>query len=393
MSNNMSNKGNKVGSMLAYLDHAATSPMRPEAKEAMIRAVDEGIGNPSGLHSVARRAAVALDEAREGVAESLGGLPSEVVFTSGGTESDNLAILGAHSAHPGMVLCSSIEHHAVLASASSIGARVIPVGRDGIVDLFALERLIDPSVSIVSVMLVNNETGIIQPIDEIAEIVRKRAPEAVLHTDAVAAFPFLDVAKAARSADMVSISAHKFGGPQGVGALLVRQRVSLVPLLRGGGQERGLRSGTHNMAGILAMAAAASATVTQRESSRRTVERLRDRLADGLLSKVDGAMETGNRADKVVSNCHLCFPAAESEAILFLADQQGVCASAGSACSSGAMEMSHVLAAMGLEREVAKGAVRFTLGWNTSDEEIDLALAVIPEVVEQVRSRSVQKAG
>ena len=270
---------------------------------------------------------------------------------------------------------------------------MIPVGRDGVVDLFALERMIDASVSIVSVMLVNNETGIIQPIDEIAEILRKRAPSAVLHTDAVAAFPFLDVAKAARSADLVSISAHKFGGPQGVGALLVRQGTSIAPLFRGGGQERGLRSGTHNMAGILAMAAAASATVAQREESVRTVGRLRDRLADELLSRVDGAVETGNRTNKVVSNCHLCFPGAESEAILFLADRNGVCASAGSACSSGAMQSSHVLAAMGLEGEVAKGAVRFSLGWNTSEEEVELAISVIPGVVEQARSRSMQKAG
>ena len=247
--------------MPAYLDNAATTPMRPEAVEAMLPFLRDRFGNPSGAHAVAREARKALDEAREAVAACLGAEPGEVVFTGGGTEADNLAVTGAHAAQPGAVVCTAIEHHAVLHAAAALGARVAPVGPDGVVDLDRLAELLDPTVTVVSVMLANNEVGTVQPLDRVAALVRERSPEAILHTDAVQAFQWLDVAAAAAGCDLVAVSGHKFGGPKGVGALVVRSGVALRPILHGGGQERGRRSGTHNVAGIVAMAAAMQATV------------------------------------------------------------------------------------------------------------------------------------
>ena len=234
-------------------------------------------------------------------------------------------------------------------------------------------------------MLANNEVGTVQPLAEIADVVRRHAPDAVLHTDAVAAFPWLDVADLARVADLVAVSAHKFGGPKGVGALVVRQPVKVAPILHGGGQERDRRSGTHNVAGIVAMAAAMQATVAERADVVARVGALRDRLADGLLAAVPGSHETGRRDTKVAGNCHISFPGVESEALLMLLDGAGVYASAGSACASGAVEPSHVLAAMGVPRERALGSLRLTLGRDTTAADVDLALAVIPPAVARLR--------
>ena len=371
--------------MTAYLDHAATAPLHPEAVEAMLPFLTSRFGNPSGSHAVAREARKALEEARDVVAAHLGARPGEVVFTGGGTEAGNLAIVGAHAVRPGAVVCSAVEHHAVLHACEHAGATLAPVTPSGGIDLDALAELLHPGVSVVSVMLANNEVGTVQPLAEVAAVVRDRAPDAVLHTDAVQAFPWLDVATLAAPAHLVAVSAHKFGGPKGVGALVVREGVRVAPLLRGGGQERDRRSGTHNVAGIVGMAAAMEVTVARRAATVARVAPLRDRLADGLLAAVPDSAETGDRDAKVAGNCHVSFAGVESEALLVLLDGAGVCASAGSACTSGAMEPSHVLTAMGVPRERALGSLRLTLGTTTTEADVDLALAAVPEAVARLR--------
>jgi len=372
---------------IAYLDNAATTPLHPEALAAMLPFLGDRFGNPSGVHAVARDARAALEEARDLVADCLGARPGEIVFTGGGTEADNLAITGLHARRGGTVVCPASEHHAVLHTVASLGGRVVPVTADGIVDFDALADALDDDVSVVSVMLANNETGTVQPLADIGALLREHAPNAVLHTDAVQAFPWLDVATLAASAPLVAVSAHKFGGPKGVGALVVREGVAVDPVIHGGGQERDRRSGTHNVAGIVGMAAAMRVTVEERERTVARVGTLRDRLADGLLAAVPGTRETGDRAAKVAGNCHLRFEGIESEALLILLDEAGVCASAGSACTSGAIEPSHVLTAMGIDSADALSSVRLSLGPTTSDDDVDLALKVVPEAVARLRGR------
>ena len=375
-------------SVAAYLDHAATTPMRPEARDAMLPWLTDRFGNPSGSHPVARAARAAVEDARERIAALLGVEPSGVVFTGGGTEADNLAIGGAARGRPGVVVASAAEHHAVLHSAEAFGAevRTVALDGDGAVDLDQLAASLDETVGVVSVMLVNNEVGTIAPLAEVAALVRRRAPGAVLHTDAVQGAPWLDLRSAAADADLVSISGHKFGGPQGVGALAIRNGTELQPIVHGGGQERERRSGTHNVAGIVGMAAALDAVAARRLEEGERVAKLRERLVDGLLAGVDGAVETGDRSMKVAGNAHLRFPGVESEALLVLLDEGGICASAGSACASGALEPSHVLVAMGLDATDAASSVRFSLGWTSTDAEIDAALAAVPLAVERLRA-------
>jgi cysteine desulfurase len=361
--------------------------MRPEAVEAMLPFLMERFGNPSGAHAVSREARKALDDARDTVAACLGARPAEIVFTGGGTEADNLAIAGAAAVRPGPAVCSAIEHHAVLHACEALGDnRLAPVGADGVVDLDALAALLDPSVSVVSVMLANNEVGTIEPLADVAALVRDRAPQAVVHTDAVQAFPWLDVAVLASPADLVAVSAHKFGGPKGVGALVVRRGVEVRPIIHGGGQERDRRSGTHNVAGIVAMAAAMRATVDGRDATVARVRALRDRLADGLVATVAGCVETGDRSVKIAGNCHVSFDGVESESLLVLLDAAGVYASAGSACASGAVDPSHVLAAMGMSRVRAGGSLRLSLGTASTAADVDLALQAIPAAVARLRA-------
>jgi cysteine desulfurase len=372
--------------MPAYLDHAATTPMRPEAVEAMMPFLTDHYGNPSGMHSLARRARAAIDDAREAIGNALGADSSEVVFTGGGTEADNTALMGSYAMGAGSIICSAIEHHAVLRCIEALDGAVIPVLPTGVIDLEAFSDMLDPSVSMVSVMLVNNEIGTVQPLHKIKRIMEKKAPKALLHTDAIQATPWLDVAAMARHADLISVSAHKFGGPQGVGALVVRKGVKISPLLHGGGQERERRSGTQNVAGIVAMAAALRAAVAEREAMVERVAPLRNRLVDELLALVPDAFETGDRTQKVAGNAHLCFPGVESEALLVLLDEAGIYASAGASCSSGAMEASHVLLAMGIAPKVAMSSLRLSLGRTTTDHEIELALKVIPDAIRKLRS-------
>jgi cysteine desulfurase len=370
--------------MVAYLDNAATTRLRPEALAAMLPLLTERFGNPSGSHAIARAAKEAIEDAREAVARGLGCLPSEVVFTGGGTEADNLAVFGALRA--GIAVCTAIEHHAVLHAVESAGGLVVGVTSDGTVDLDALREAVTPDVTVVSVMLANNEVGSVQPLDDVVAIVRAAAPRAVVHTDAVQAFPWLDVASLAARCDMVSISAHKFGGPKGVGALVVREPTKLAPLIHGGGQERERRSGTHNVSGIVGMAAAIEATVSTRAATVAHVTALRDRLLDRLARDVPDMVETGARATKIAGNAHVRFPGVEAEALLVLLDEMGVCASAGSACASGAVEPSHVLQAMGVPRHEANGALRLSLGYDTADDDVDLALKAIPDALGRLRA-------
>jgi cysteine desulfurase len=371
--------------MSAYLDHAATTPLRPQALEAMMPYLTEHYGNPSGAHRVSRAARLAVDEARDSVAACLGCQPGEVVFTGGGTEADNLALQGVVSRKGGRVVCTAVEHHAVLHTTKALGGTVVPVDPEGIVDLDRLAEALGDDVTVVSVMLANNEVGVVEPLADVAAVVRERAPAAVLHTDAVQAFLWLDVAVLAAPAELVAVSAHKFGGPKGVGALVVRDGTSLAPILHGGGQERDRRSGTHNVAGIVGMAAAMQAAVSEREATVERVSALRDRLADGIADAVPGTVETVPRHRRVAGSCHLRFPGAESEALLVLLDDAGVCASAGSACTSGAIEPSHVLTAMGVGSEDALSSLRLSLGTTTTEAEVDLAVKAVTDAVARLR--------
>jgi cysteine desulfurase len=379
---------------VAYLDHAATTPMRPEVRAAMDSVISEAYGNPSGIHSVARGAKTALEGAREEIAAHLGCRPGEVVITGSGTEADNLAVLGAarEAARGGRgrrVVVSAIEHKAVSAAAHRLGSegfdvRVVRVGADGVIDLDDLDAALDAPVALVSVMLVNNEVGIVQPLAAVAERVRARAPGAVLHTDAVQAVPWLDVTTAAVPADLVSVSAHKVGGPKGVGALVVREGVSIEPQLVGGGQERGLRSGTVDVAGAVGLAAALRITAANRGADVVRVGALRDRFAAGLAA-VPGIVPTGDRARAVAGNHHVRVVGVEAETLLVALDREGVCAAAGSSCASGALEPSPVLMAMGMSRAHAREAVRFSFGYASTDADVDRALAVVPRAIARLR--------
>ncbi len=372
--------------------------MRPEAVAAMLPFLSDHPGNPSGGHAVARVAKTALEEAREVVAEILGCAPGEIVFTGGGTEADNLAVKGGARAqrHTGRdgVVTSAIEHKGVLAAAQRLGTEGCPtstvgVSRGGILDLDELDRAVDERTAVVSVMLVNNEVGTIQPLSEIAARVRARAPHALLHTDAVQAVPWLDVAEAVADFDLVAISGHKFGGPKGVGVLVVRDSEALQPEIEGGGQERGLRAGTVNVAGAVALATALRITHERRKSDVERVLVLRDRLARGLMDAVPSVSVNGDPAHRVAGNLHVTFAGVESEALLVTLDAAGIYAAAGSSCSSGATEPSHVLAAMGLPRDDALASVRFSFGYASTNSDVATALDAVPRAVAQLRSVAV----
>ncbi|MBN2624254.1 MAG: cysteine desulfurase [Acidimicrobiales bacterium] len=375
-----------MSDQLAYLDHAATTPLRPEARAAMLPWLGERFGNPSGAHRVARAARQAVDEARDAVAEVVGCRPGEVVFTGGGTEADNLAVRGVHAARPGPVLCSAVEHEAVLRPVAEVGGSTVPVDARGVIDLEALEARLTADTTLVSVMVANNEVGTVQPVGAVAEVVHRRAPTASVHADAVQATSWLPLPDLLAGIDLVSVSSHKVGGPQGVGALVVRGGTPIRALALGGGQERELRSGTHDVAGIVGFAAALRATLAAQDRTAARVRALRDRLADGLLDAVPGAVETGpGRDERLPGALHVCLPGVESEALLFLLDEAGVCASAASACASGAQQASHVLAAMGVPADRARGALRLTVGWSTTDAEVDHALAAVPAAVARLQ--------
>jgi cysteine desulfurase len=367
-----------------YLDHAATTPMRADAVEAMLPFLADQFANPSGSHRFARQVRKSIDEARDDVADVLGCRPGEVVFTSGGTEADNTAIFGTLDRCGGLALCPAVEHHAVLHAVESRHGRVVGVDGTGRVDLERLAAAL-ADVTLVSVMAVNNEVGTITDLAAVAAVVHRVAPDAAVHTDAVQAACWLDLRSITPHVDLMSISAHKFGGPKGVGVLVARGRSAFAPMLVGGGQERERRSGTHNVAGIIAMAAALRATDNERADANIRVALLRDALVDGLQAQLDGVHETVDRAHKVAGSAHVCIDGIENEALLYLLDESGVCASAASSCASGAMEPSHVLAAMGVTNERARGALRLTLGRTTTSDDIARATIAIVESVHRLR--------
>ena len=378
---------------MIYMDNAASAPIREEVIEAILPVLRENYANPSGSHLMARKALRLIDDARDELADVLGCKAQDIIFTSGGTESDNLAIFGVHSAIGGTVVCSATEHHAVLEPTRSVGGKVVNVEQNGAIDLNHLADIINDQTTLVSIGLVNGETGVIQDLKTIVSIVKEISPTALIHTDAVQAVPWLDMHIATECADLISVAAHKFGGPKGVGALIVKDQTKVSSLQLGGGQDKGLRSGTHNTPGIVGMAAAARATPTQRSRYRKSCF-TRNNLADSLL-EISNTFETGvrsngdgsvDRSNKVAGSCHLCFGGIESEALLFLLEQSGIFASAASSCSSGAQEPSHVLAAMGYQRELARGSLRLSLGYKSTEDDVDSVLKILPDAIERLRS-------
>lgn len=382
-------------SRTTYLDHAATTPLRPEVAAAMASVHEMPLGNPTGSHPPAQRARALLEEAREQVASFLGRDAGEIVFTSGGTEAANLAVLGSTEAAwrergEGLVLASAVEHPAVLESAKAaahtgIEVRELPVDANGVIHRDALELALSSRCTLVAVMAANNETGVVEPLADVVDAVRRRAPQAYVFTDAVQATSYLDLTEL-EGVDMVGLSAHKFGGPVGIGALAVSPRVNLSARQHGGGQERERRSGTQDVAGAVGMATALQLVGKERTAASSRVSVLRDRLADGLLDALPWAQRTVAPEIAVLpGHLHLCLPGVEREELLVALGREGVCVSGGSSCASGALEPSHVLAAMGVPASWALGAVRFTLGYETSDADVDRALAVVPAVANALR--------
>ncbi len=378
-----------IPTMTIYLDHAATTTVRPEVREAMAPFLDDAYGNPSGLHAVSRRAKNALEEARERAAEFLGAArPFEIVFTGGGTEADNLAVAGSALAGEtvGGVVTVATEHEAVLEAAhfvGRLGGRVAIVGVDGFgrVEPAEVAAAVDDTTTIASVMYANNETGVIQPVADVAAAVRARRSEVLMHSDAVQAFLTCDVTVAGTACDLLSLAAHKFGGPKGVGLLYVRNGVELEPVLHGGGQELGRRSGTQNVAGIVGMVAAMEVTVADRADAARRIGRLRDRFEEALRAGSLDIEVNAPVAARLPQHSHLRIVGVASETLLIRLDQAGVAAAAGSACQSGAIDVSHVLAAMGYGEEAAAECVRFSFGWSTTEAEVDKAAAIVVDTV------------
>ncbi|CAN7285854.1 cysteine desulfurase family protein [Pseudarthrobacter oxydans] len=399
--------------MPVYLDHAATTPLAPEALAALTRELAR-TGNPSSLHGSGRRARRAVEDAREAVAAAAGGHPSEVIFTSGGTEADNLAVKGLYWSRVAdaparrRILCSAVEHHAVLDTVEWLerheGAEVawLPVDSDGVVDLAVLDAELsrDPAtIALVTVMWANNEVGTIQPISRIVELAH--AAGVPVHSDAVQAFGSLPVDFKASGLDAMSISGHKIGGPVGVGALLLGRAVKLTPVQHGGGQERDLRSGTLDTASIAAFAAAAEKAAATLGTESTRIAGLRDRLIDGVVERVPEAVLRGAAGNgRLPGNAHFTFPGCEGDSLLFLLDLAGVESSTGSACTAGVPRPSHVLLAMGLDEETARGAQRFTLGHASVEGDVDALLAALPDAYGRARQAgmaghesSIQTAG
>jgi cysteine desulfurase len=378
-----------------YLDHAATTPMVGEAIEAMTRQLSL-VGNPSSLHGSGRLARRVVEEARESIAARLGALPAEVVFTSGGTEADNLAIQGgwrsarrADPARTGLVV-SAIEHHAVLDSAvwmQAAGAELAlaPVDARAVVDLDALHELVDTQTAVVSVMWANNEVGTIEPIREIATVAAGRG--ALVHTDAVQAVGHVGVDFAASGVDLLTCTAHKLGGPVGVGALVVRRGVQLIPVQYGGGQEKDLRSGTVDAVGVAGFAAALEAADRHREAEEERLGRLRADLVTRIRTVApETRVNTPADAPTLPGVVSLTFPGCEAEAMMMLLDAAGIDCATGSACSSGVSEASHVLVAMGRTAREARSTVRFSFGHTTGADDVDALVAALPEAIGRARA-------
>ncbi|MGD2102623.1 MAG: cysteine desulfurase family protein [Acidimicrobiia bacterium] len=377
---------------MIYLDHAATTPMRPEVWEAMAPYADDAFGNPSGVHGVSRVAKNALEESREQIAELIGANPMEVVFTAGGTESDNLAIKGtvlSGTDRRGLVT-TAIEHEAVLETADflkRLGFPVTIVSVDGAarVDPAEVADAVNEETAVVSVMMVNNETGTVQDIEKVTAAAKSANPEVVVHTDAVQAFGCESVDVGDLGLDLLTISAHKFGGPKGSGILYVRDGTPLEPVIHGGGQELGRRSGTHDVASAVGIATAARLALDDRDRFQRDVGAIRDRFEKTLTSSIEDIVVNTPAEARSSHHLNVRIPGVRNETMLMLLDQRGVCASAGSACQSGAATVSHVLEAMGLSPEAARECIRFSFGWTSTAEEADEAAQIVGDLVGRLR--------
>ena len=376
-----------------YLDHAATTPVLPEVTDLMVKVLTDDFGNPSSVHGFGRRAKELVEDAREQVAAAVGARPDEIVFTGGGTEADNLALKGAAAKLRGNgnhIVVSAFEHHAVLDAAHWLADQGFevssaPVGPDGLVDPAAVGELVRHGTILVSVMAVNNELGTIQPVAEVVAAVRAANPNALIHTDAVQALGNVPVDLHRWGVDLAAFAAHKVGGPKGVGALFVRSGVAVEATVHGGGQERGLRSGTLNVAGIAGFGLAAQTAAKEVDEKSERVGALRDRFLDGLRTQVPDLTVNGSLEARVPGTVNVSIPGTEGETLLLLLDQAGIACSSGSACASGAVDPSHVLIAMGVPKKVALGSLRFSLGRPSTDEDVDAVLRVIPDIVRQAR--------
>ncbi|MHB0870489.1 MAG: cysteine desulfurase NifS [Chloroflexota bacterium] len=377
-----------------YLDHAATTPVDPAVVEAMIPYFTEKYGNPSSIYAPAREARKALDWARDTVARILGASPAEIVFTSGGTESDNLALKGvafANRQKGNHIITTQIEHHAILHACEYLekrfGFRVtyLPVDQYGTVDLDALQRAMTPDTILVSIMAANNEVGTIQPIEEISRIVKTQG--VLFHTDAVQAGGSLDLNVDKLGVDMLSLSAHKFYGPKGVGVFYVRKGTSYWPQQQGGGQERGRRAGTENTAGIVGLATALKLAYDRLDYYNAHASKLRDKLIEGI-GKIPSAHLTGHPTNRLPNSASFVFDFIEGESILLSLDMLGVGASSGSACTSASLEPSHVLKAMGVPIERAHGSLRLTTGKDNTEADIDRVVEALPGIIERLRAMS-----
>ena len=376
-----------------YLDHNATTPVAPTVIDRMTAVLREDFGNPSSVHHFGQRAKAVIDDARSEVASLIGGDASEVVFTSGGTESDNFAIRGAAEALEATgrrhLIATTIEHEAVLNTFKALARRgwtttLLPVDQSGIVSPEALEAAITDKTALVSIMHANNEIGTIQPVAALAAIAKRHG--ALFHTDAVQSAAKIPVDVKTLGVDLLSISAHKFYGPKGVGALWMRRGLRLLPLLTGGKHERGRRAGTENVAGIAGMGEAARLARAKMDEEALRLSALRDQLEEGVLAGVAGTAINGARAPRVPNTTNISFDRVEAESLLIALDLQGIAVSTGSACSSGTLEPSHVLKAMGFPPHRTQNSIRFSLGAGNTHADIDRVIAVLPGVVEKLRS-------
>ena len=377
-----------------YADNAATTKISQTAMRAMISAMENSYGNPSSIHQIGMAANDALQTAREQIARCLGCMPKEIFFTSGGTESDNQAIVSAAmlgaKQNKRHIISTAFEHHAVLHTLRRLKEegfeiQLLDVEAEGNITAAQVEEAIRPDTCLVTVMFANNEIGSVLPIAEIGEACR--AHGVLFHTDAVQAAGHIPVNVKKQNIDMLSLSAHKFHGPRGIGALYVKRGIELTSLMEGGGQERGKRPGTENLPAIMGMAAALKEECSLMEENAARVAAMRDRLLQGLF-QIPYSILNGPRDNRLPGNVNFCFEGVSGESLLLLLDSKGICASSGSACASGALDPSHVLLALGLAPEIAQGSLRISLDISNTEEEIDYMLEVIPQVVEQLRGMS-----
>ncbi|MFA0768902.1 MAG: hypothetical protein OXFUSZZB_002230 [Candidatus Fervidibacter sp.] len=383
-----------------YLDYAATTPLDPRVLEAMMPYLTEKFGNPNSIHAFGREARKAVDEAREKIAALLNCRPSELVFTSGGTESDNLALRGVAAAYRqkgNHIVTTAIEHHAVLHTCRALqdeGFEVtyLPVDEHGLVAPEQVAEAVTDRTILVSIMHANNEIGTIEPLADIVRAVKEKRPDVLVHTDAVQTVGHIPVDVEALGVDLLSFAAHKFYGPKGVGGLFVRRGVKLVPQLTGGGQERNRRSGTENVAGIVGMAKALEIAVAEMPTEIPRLQTLRDELINGVLAQIPDSRLNGHPTQRLPHNANFSFFGVEGEALLLQLDLHGIAASSGSACTSGSLEPSHVLLALGLSHEWALGSLRLTLGRFTTRQHLERVLAVLPSIVEKLRALTSQMA-